>query len=271
MKKRLKVWIPILVLVTFFLGTRFADAHFFWIETDNKATIQGKQEIRIFLGHPDMPDTNILPELVNTLVRMPDGSTASLSPEKEGDHWKASVALDQNGDYIITSTRKPGFFDPKWHDHDAPARIMKDCAKIIIHNRFAEGNWSKAVNQELEIVPLIKPYNLHIGDTFKARVLYNGKSVRGDYSAALATQNIHDVQQIQRGTAQKDGLFSIKIDKAGMWVVMVEYGVEESGAWIATHDLIYKNKTYYSKGDKLLYSTVKNRNTMTFWVDNAMQ
>jgi uncharacterized GH25 family protein len=47
--------------------------------------------------------------------------------------------------------------------------------------------WAKVLGQEIEIVPLVNPHSLHVGDTFKAVLLYNGTPTEGAYSAAHET------------------------------------------------------------------------------------
>ncbi|MBW2095229.1 MAG: DUF4198 domain-containing protein, partial [Deltaproteobacteria bacterium] len=139
-------------------------------------------------------------------------------------------------------------------------------AKLIMTNGPVVCNPKMDATMDLEIVPAALPHGLRIGDVFRAVAHYKSKPVEAEYSAAQASVNMHDSKAIQTGIAGRDGTFSVDLDKEGMWVVMVEYSVDESGVWDASHNLVYKGRTYYKKGEKLPYGLIKYRTTLTFHV-----
>lgn len=266
MRIRMKIVVPLLVAATLFLGVTSAVAHLFWVETDVDSDGSSAREVRIFLGHPDMPDTNIVPELAGAHVCAPNGEIVALTVEKDRDHQRAKVRLEEEGIYVVKTAREPGIFDPKWHNHKGKVRLTKDFAKLMMTNGPVAANPKMDAAMDLEIVPVALPQGLKKGDVFRGIAYYKGKPVKTEYCAASASVNMHDPDAVQAGPTGKDGSFSVDLDKEGMWVVMVEYGVDETGIWNASHDLIYKGRTYYKKGEKLPYGEAKYRSTLTFHV-----
>ncbi|MBW2095158.1 MAG: hypothetical protein JRI80_09740, partial [Deltaproteobacteria bacterium] len=134
MKRKLKVIIPVMAAAILLFGVMPAGAHLFWVEMDADSIGASSREVRIFLGHPDMPDTNIVPELANADVYAPNGGIVALTLEEDRDHQKATVRLDQKGVHLVKTAREPGIFDPKWHHQKGPVRLIKDSAKLIMTN-----------------------------------------------------------------------------------------------------------------------------------------
>ena len=93
MKRRLKGIIPALAAIILFFGVMPANAHLFWVETDSDAAGSSGGEVRIFLGHPNMPDSNIVPELAYAKVYGPDGKIVPLVMEEAGDHRKGDGTI----------------------------------------------------------------------------------------------------------------------------------------------------------------------------------
>jgi uncharacterized GH25 family protein len=266
MKRRMKMFVPLLAAAVLFFWVMPAGAHLFWVETDADSKGSSVREVRVFLGHPDMPATNIVPELAGANVCAPNGDIAALTVEEDRDHQRAKVRLDQKGVYTVKTAREPGIFDPKWHNHEGKVRLTKDFAKLIMINGPVAGKPKMDAAMDFEIVPVALPQGLKKGDVFRGVVYYKGKPVRTDYCAGSASVNMHEPDAVQSGFSGKDGSFSVDLDKEGMWVVMVEYSVDETGVWDASHDLIYKGRTYYKKGERLPYGEVKYRSTLTFHV-----
>jgi len=254
--------------ILFFAVTGIASAHNLYIETDTNPEIPIEQDVQIHFGHPNAPESCMTVPIEYARVHKPDGTIVELELEEdsgystasEATYWTTSVTLDQEGDYIIAASRGAIYFDPAWHDLSGPPELTRDWAKVII-DAGGEEQWDKAVGLELEIVPLVSPYDLEVGDTFTAKLLYNGEPVKAEYAAAHESESIHDPEVAQVGETAEDGTFSIYISKPGMWTVKGKYEIEESGTWTATFDL----GQYFHEGDELEYEVERYQTMMTIW------
>lgn len=272
MNKLKSLMVTVVVLVLLLASARTASAHNLYIETEVNPEIPVEQEVKVLFGHPNSPEgCYIYPEMEYTRVYKPDGTTIELDLKEESGYrtaqqatyWTAEVTLDQEGDYFIVAERAPLAFDPTWHDHPGPVELRYEWAKVIVHDG-GEEQWHKAVGLELEIVPLVNPYDLQVGDTFTAKLLYNGETVRAEYAAAHETESIHDPEVAQVGETAEDGTFSIYITKPGMWTVKATHDIEGSGTWTATWD----HRVFFKTGDQIEYEIVKYQTIMTMWASS---
>lgn len=275
-KKQTAIEVSIFTIATvlvFSLVVGLASAHMLYIEANDKLDIPSVQAARINLGHPNIPVELKAPRIEEAKLYGPGDTIKDLKTLKKANYSVVYFLLNQNGDHII-GAKRVGIYDPAWHNLTGiiPLQLIIDSAKIVIRaggvsNTEKSGMipWAKVIGQEWEIVPLVDPLSLHVGDTFKAALLYKGSPTRGTYAAAQETEDIHSPTVAQIGTTAEDGTFSIDITKPGMWQVVAEYTVEESGTWNATYDIARKGKTYYSKGDEIVYEQVRHRSTLTFY------
>lgn len=257
--------------VLFLTVTGIASAHNLYIETDTNPEIPTEQKVQIHFGHPNAPGSCMAVPMEYARVHKPDGTKADLELEEdsgyrtasEATYWTTSVTLDQVGDYTIAASRGAIYFDPAWHNLAGPPELTRDWAKVIIHGG-GEEHWDKAVGLEFEIVPRVSPYELDVGDTFEAKLLYNGEPVRAEYAAAHESESIHDIEVAQVGKTEEDGTFSIYISKPGMWTIKGKYDMEEAGTWNATFDL----PNYFDLGDQLDYQVKRNQTLLTLWTSS---
>ncbi len=272
MKKGIRSTAAMLLAGILFIAIAgLASAHNLYIETDTNPEIPTEQEVQILFGHPSAPDSCITVPMEYARVYKPDGTVEDLELEEdsgyrtasEATYWSAEVTLDQEGDYVIAASRVPIYFDPGWHDLAGPPELTRDWAKAIVHGGGEEG-WQKAVGLPFEIVPLVSPYDLRVGDTFSAQLLYNGEPIKAEYAAAHETESIHDPEIAQTGETAEDGTFSIYISKPGMWTVEGKYDIEEPGTWTATFDL----GDYFKQGDRLDYEVERYQTMMTMWASS---
>lgn len=257
--------------ILFVAAAGIASAHNLYIETEVNPEIPVDQQVKILFGHPNAPESCMTVPMENALVHKPDGSIVGLELKEESGYrtaqeatyWTAEVTLDQEGDYVIVASRGSIYFDPAWHGLAGPPELTRDWAKVIIHGGGVE-QWDRLVGLEFEIVPLVNPYDLEVGDTFEAKLLYNGEPVKGEYAAAHETESIHDPEVAQVGETAEDGTFSIYIEKPGMWTVKGAYYIEQSGTWTATWNL----GEYFHEGDVLEYEVERYQTMMTIWASS---
>jgi len=302
--------ITVLLAMMILVSSGIASAHTLYIVTEPKSTLRMEQEVVIAYGHPEARWANRRSyEIWNATLHKPDGSTVELDLKesdvivgvaKMAEYWKTSVKLDQEGDYIITAEREPAIYDPSWirdFEEPPPVRLIYEYSKTFIHVS-KEGDWDKPVGLKAELIPLVKPYGLRVGDTFRAQLLYDGVPVEGKYEAAHETECIHDPEEAQHGYTDENGTFSIKLTKPGMYLVVARYIVNESGNWTATHDAeevwgieawlrpfisrfpllgmlihflkkigLYQPVDYYHEGEKVEYDVIHYKAVLTIWVE----
>ena len=256
-------------------------AHMLYIEAEDKPDAPSVQAAILNYGHPNHPEGNRAPPLKEVKQYRPDGTVVDLKPiEKPELNCSLAYFLYQGGVNIIGAVKEPSAYDPAWYKPwypnaswvTGPPKLSLGYAKIVIcagdeENTEESGmiSWAKVTGQGLEIVPLVNPFALHVGDTFEAALLYNGAPVNGSYAAAQGTHSMHPPEG-QEGKTAEDGTFSVNINEAGMWQVKADYTIDESGTWIATCDKVYKGETFYNEGDPVPYEVVSSRATLTFYV-----
>ena len=249
-------------------------AHMLYIEAEDKPDAPSVQAAYFNYGHPNHPEGNRAPLLKEVKQYRPDGTVVDLKPiEKPELNCSLAYFLYQGGVNIIVAATEPSFYDPALRNRTGPTRLTYKSGKILCCGGGA-GNvadqetgmipWAKVTGQGLEIVPLVNPFALRVGDTFEAALLCNGIPVNGSYAAAQGTHSMHPPEG-QEGETVEDGTFSVNINEAGMWQVKAEYIIDEPGTWVATYDKIRGNKTYYLTGQELEYELLRYSTTLTFY------
>ena len=229
-------------------------AHMLYIEAEDKPDAPSVQAAKIIFGHPNHPEGNRAPLLKEVKQYRPDGTVVDLKPIEKTNH-SVAYFLYQSGVHIIVASREPSVYKGKLSKGDYGKIICCGCCGEEAEITCAEMiPWAKDTGQGLEIVPLVNPFTLGVGDTFKAALLSNGAPINGSYAAAHETKHIHNATQAQIGDTAENGTFSIVITESGMWQVKAEYVIAKSGTWIAT------------TGDEVPYNWVRYRATLTFYV-----
>ena len=166
-------------------------------------------------------------------VALPSGKMLSLEPQ--GKVYESVLNFTEDGYYHVFAFTKAGFYTMSLHKgsiyhYQKPMDRVK--GKILVSNcyqefaraliKVGEGNYndlSRVLGLKMEIIPLMDPSTLKIGDFLKVRVLYNGKplpfvpihatyegfSTGDDYAFATETDS--------RGVAR------IRIIHWGKWMV----------------------------------------------------
>ena len=304
-------------LITAFLTIIFivnsigiASAHTLYIMAEPEQAPPTEQEVIIAYGHSEASWANRRSyEIWNATLHGPNGSTKKLDLEemdvfigigKRAEYWKTCVEIDQKGDYIVSTMREPAIYNRSWMGNfpePPPVSLIYEYSKAFIH-ASEEGDWDKTVGLEAELIPLVKPYDLHVGDIFRVQLLYNGTPVEGNYEAAHETECIHYPEESQHGYTDNNGTFSINLTKPGMYTVAARYIVNESGNWTATHDAeevwgmegwlrpfisrfpilgklihflkktgFYQPVDYYYEGEEVEYDLVDYKAVVTVWVE----
>lgn len=264
-KKQTAIAFSIFVIAVLVSMVGAASAHVLYIEANDKPDAPSVQKAKIFFGHPNNPEGLIVPMLEEVKQYRPDGTVVDLKPIEKANH-SVAYFLYSGGVHSIVAGREPSVYHGTLSKGDYGKIICGGAENV---NDSETGNiWAKPTGQELEIVPLVNPVALHVGDTFKAAILSNSTPRNGSYAAAHETKSIHNETQAQIGETAEDGTFSIDITEPGMWQVKADYSLNESGTWIATYDYVRGNETYWLEGDEIEYNKTRYRTTLVFYASS---
>jgi uncharacterized GH25 family protein len=108
----------------------------------------------------------------------PNGGKEGLKPG-EGGFKATEIMMKKEGGYIVAATIKPGFHGEVKGKKDFYKMRYAQYAKALINTGEVSGNpFSKPVGHKLEIIPLMNPCTLKLGDWFEFKVLYDGKPAK---------------------------------------------------------------------------------------------
>lgn len=232
----------ILLITLLILNSQAAFAHEYWLEPGSFFLERGeKTPIHLFVGdglikeREERPFHTVKTEMfqlfgVSEVWNLkPKAVEAALpvydfSAEKEGNYLLAMernwsyIKLDaekfedylrEDGiDYIIPERAKLG--ESKKEGRERYSRFLKS---LLMVGDKADQTFKKKIGQKLEIVPLENPYLKRVGDKITLQVLFNGKPLANRTVFADNRES-----QTQRAVTTKDGKFSVKLEKSGLWL-----------------------------------------------------
>lgn len=235
---------------------------------DYLADLGETKTLYILWGHPfehvlfDCPN-------VEVSLRDPDGAIKPLIPEPvtiEGVRaWKVSFKVEKMGDYIITVKLVE-------EEHG-----LIDYTKAIIHcGEEAWKGWEAIVGQEVEVVPLTRPYGIEEGFVFSGRALFNGEPL---VNAVVEVEKYHSKDEVEPIVSlaeekfkqdppmmftrvvktNKWGEFSYTLDEPGIWFIGAyadKDGIEKRGVLIVP---VLEKFPQETKEEKLNASELNNK------------
>lgn len=136
---------------------------------------------------------------------------------KKARAYKAEVMIDKPGDHLFYVVPEPYF-------EGQEERFIWQMAKVIVNAFGAEEGWDKPIGLKAEIVPLVKPYALWVGNEFKGRVLIDGKPAPNVYVEVEYYNEDGKVKDLpseafvtQVVKTDENGIFSYVIPWDGWW------------------------------------------------------
>lgn len=130
--------------------------------------------------------------------------------------YACSLETKQPGDYVV-------YVEPEPYWEAAEGRMIVQYTKVVVDAMGAENGWDALVGLPVEIEPLVRPYGLWTGNTFRGIVRYRGKP------APLARVEVEYFNEGRRIKPPKDafvtqvvkadanGVFSYTMPRAGWW------------------------------------------------------
>jgi len=130
--------------------------------------------------------------------------------------YQALVRLDRPGDHVF-------FVEPAPYWEPGEETMIVHYTKVVVDYLGAETGWDALVGLPVEIEPLVRPYGLWTGNTFRGIVRHQGKpvpfaSVEVEYlneGGRIKVPNDAFITQVVKADA--NGVFAYTMPKAGWW------------------------------------------------------
>lgn len=126
------------------------------------------------------------------------------------------VRVTSPGDYVF-------FIEPAPYWEPAEGKMIVHYTKVVVDVMGAEQGWDAAVGLPVEIEPLVRPYGLWTGNTFRGIVRRNGKPVPFAeveveyYNRDDQVKLPNDAFITQVIKADASGTFAYTMPRAGWW------------------------------------------------------
>jgi cobalt/nickel transport protein len=244
-----------------------ASAHTLYVEFPRDLSADAKAEFWIAYGHDGSADQELAYLPVARIVS-PSGLPKELQMQPFQGGLKGDVEFPDPGCYIMDMQMNSTFFDPAWFGASGSRSLVEKYGRALLPVRSGQGfGWSSGTG--LEIVSETDPYGLKSGQQFRAKALWNGKSVPGSYSAVIV-RSLDDVlvvlhaQQTEKEGSSSDGSISFAATRPGLWVLSYEATLDETGEWTAKED---DPQGHYKKGEQLTYDQIAPTAYLSFWVN----
>ena len=209
-------------------------AHFGWLSPQSFTPGEGRK-LKVMVGwghHFPMEDFAKADQVEGLTWYDPQGKKMSLPAIN--DFMFQTEDLKQPGVYMAATQKKAGFFTRlETGFRRGPKTGLKGVKLCTLSHNFMksivvvgsgdQGDVSRVVGQELELVPLDNPAKLTAGDDMRIKVLFQGKPVQG-YPTVYATYGgfSSELAYAYTSFADKQGIFKLRILKAGTWLVQVK-------------------------------------------------
>ena len=217
--------ITLVCLVWSFLAAGAAQGHFLVLlpSSDVVAGIDSASvDLKVLFTHPmdqgpvmEMAMPRQFGVLVNQKKR---DLLASLRPQKvEGKTTYVSTArLIEPGDYVF-------YVEPAPYWEPSEEKMIIHYTKVVVNYLGAQGGWEATVGFPVEIEPLVRPYGLWSGNSFRGVVKRNGRPV------PFATIEVEYYNEGRQVRVPNDAFVTqvIKADAAGVFC----YTMPRPGWW----------------------------------------
>lgn len=223
-----------------------AHAHRVWVSTDHT---HGGEILKAELGYGEFPEMSPIAKERLAIFREPMqlfgvNGKQNLVQKGEFNYQYQSKAPLPEGSYLVTATYQPTFWSKNaqgWKQADMTklegatyceqTRMYGKNIVNVGHDSADTRAVTRPVGQTLEIVPLDNPANIHVGDRFKVKVLFNGEPLPGATVTATFDgfdntdrSKTHKVEaQAFSDTTGDDGTVDIIPLRQGFWKASVEH------------------------------------------------
>ena len=244
------------------LGVSRASAHQLWVETAPAAERGKSHEIQVCWGHSGKRTTGKAIEgqrdKLSVQVLGPDGSRASLENSQRADCFAATAAPAVPGYHVIGAELQTGIISRQLHDIPPNTRIVM-YGKTLTHVAGSEDGMMKALDFDLEIVPLTAPGELRRGGVARAKLFFKGEPLGGEsVEISLATSGTEPLPQDRRIQSHEwsidampdsqSGEVAFPLISGGQHQLMIRYFDETPGTYSGERN-DHSDFSHLRKGD----------------------
>ncbi|SHN54024.1 DUF4198 domain-containing protein [Desulfovibrio litoralis] len=243
----------LLSLVCLFSFSVPAFAHEFIIKPDNFSPKSGEEiKVEVQAAHVFMESEEAEPleDVAVYLLQDKKETPISFKESKDGHSLVGTFKLPEDGAAIlvghrtrdIVSKTTEGFLDGGRKELEAQGKTVlsvnkyEKYAKTFLNTQVKSEMFSRALGQELEIVPVSDLSMLKVGDYLEAKLLYKGKALRSPVWATYDGFTKESNTYAYYTESEKD-TFKVKITHPGIWMIRSEHTAKQTGKDAENHVL----------------------------------
>ncbi len=229
--------IAVVVAIYFSLGGFFlipAHAHYPWVNLENYSVYSGELPyITLGWGHR-YPLSKFLKKtaLENIFIIGPDGEKIAVVNTSDLE-FEPEHGLGSTGVYIIAAKRKTGFYTKTTQGGKRQSKKgltnVLSCSKshmsmkAILNVGEGQDMVNHRVGHPLEIVPMVNPAELKVGDYLHVQLLLHGKPYKGKIFATYMGFSTEKDVFAYTSKTDRQGKGKIRILQSGIWLIKAEY------------------------------------------------
>lgn len=254
------------LLASALLLSSTAHAHRVWVET---AHTHGGEHLKAELGYGEFPDLEPIAKERLHIFSKPMQLFTEKGKEnlvQKGENYQyVSKNPVKEGSYLVTAEYQPTFWSKNkagWKkvnmtempdaDYCEQTRMFGKNIVNVGHDSADTAVITKQVGQNLEIVPLDNPANVHVGEPFKVKILFKGEPLANKtVTATFDGFDTSDRSQTHKTEAQAfsdttadDGTVNIIPLRQGFWKINVEHKADFHDPKVCQKQANYSTLTF---------------------------
>jgi uncharacterized GH25 family protein len=238
-----------LFLVGLILSTSAAHAHRVWVTSNHT---HGGEVLKAELGYGEFPELEPIAKDRLHIFRKPmqlitERGKEDLQQKGQYNYQYESKKPVKDGSYLVAAEYQPTFWSKNkegWKQADMKAmpdaeyceqtRMYGKNVVNVGHDSADTKVVTRPIGHGLEIVPMDNPANIHVGERFKVKVLFNGEPLPNTVlTATFDGFDTSDRSKTHKVEAQAfydktgdDGTVEIIPLRQGFWKANVEHKVD---------------------------------------------
>ncbi|WP_373753244.1 DUF4198 domain-containing protein [Neisseria weixii] len=255
----------LLITSALFLSTA-AHAHRVWVET---AHTHGGEHLTAELGYGEFPELEPIAKdrlnIFKPLQLVTEKGKENLIQKGQFNYQYRSNRPVKDGSYLVIAEYQPTFWSKnaagwkrvnKTEMADATyceeSRMYGKNIVNVGHESADTAIITKQVGQNLEIVPLDNPANVHVGERFKVRVLYRGEPL-ANHPVTATFDGFDNSDRSKTHKVEAQAFYDVTNDKGevdiiplrqGFWKVNVEHKTDFRDQKICEKESNYSTLTF---------------------------
>lgn len=229
-----KTWISLTLALAMVLVLPIgSQAHMFWLLTDKNAPkVNESVQVEIGFGHKFPKDEEIKAERLGSVKAVgPNGKEVTLKKLSTNTYALTPLA---SGVHVISAQLAPGFvtrtpqgmkMQTKKGVPDANFCFRFDMAgKTLVNVGDQKQGFDRSAQSTLEIMPLLNPNTLKVGETLPVKVTFQGKPLAGtEIKFTHDGWSDPDKPFATLGKTDAQGEIQVKLDKPGRWLLIASH------------------------------------------------